>query len=202
MDRRDFLKTAALGGVLATTGLGLGQPRRAYSQAAAPPNILYILVDEMRFPTVFPQGVGSPAEFLRRFMPNTYSLWKAGVKFTQHYTAATACTPGRVGLATGLYSQQTWMLQTLKGGPDTTPSPPSVTDPPVLDPGFPTYGKLLRQAGYQTPYIGKWHLSPVQFANSLQPYGFDGMTKPDPTGANLQGSVGDPKDGYLKRSAQ
>ncbi len=196
MDRRDFLKGASASGL----GLALSQPHRTAAAAGSPPNILFILVDEMRFPTVFPEGVHSPEEFLRRFMPNTYSLWQDGVKFTQHFTAATACTPGRGVLVTGLYSQQSWMLQTLKGGPDTKPSPPFVIDPPVLDPGFPTYGKLLRQAGYQTPYIGKWHLSLVDFQNSLQPYGFDGMTKPDPTGANLQGSVGDPKDGYLSDS--
>lgn len=56
---------------------------------------------------------------------------------------------------------------------------------------------MLRKAGYQTPYIGKWHVSLEQLANPLEPYGFTGMTDPDPTGANLQGTVGDPNHGFL-----
>src|SRR5215469_1500665 len=121
MDRRGFLKAASAGGL----SLALSQPLRTEAAASGPPNILFILVDEMRFPTVFPKGVNSPAEFLRRFMPNTYFLYQNGVKFTQHFTASTACTPGRGVLVTGLYSQQTWMVQTLKGGPDTS-GPPEI----------------------------------------------------------------------------
>ena len=85
------------------------------------------------------------------------------------------------------------MLQTFKGSPTT-----KVSIPPVLDPAFPTYGKLLREAGYRTPYIGKWHVSiPRTEDHMLQAYGFEGFTEPDPSGANLQGSVGDAANGYL-----
>jgi hypothetical protein len=37
---------------------------------AARPNILFILVDELRFPSVFPRVVNNVGEFLHRFMPN------------------------------------------------------------------------------------------------------------------------------------
>jgi uncharacterized sulfatase len=57
------------------------------------------------------------------------------------------------------------------------------------EPAFPTYGKLLRDAGYQTPYIGKWHCS--FDTQRLNPYGFEGLVSPDPVGFNLQGTVGD-----------
>jgi len=189
MDRRDFLKKSSAGAL----GFSLSRPLdAAASRGATPPNILYIVVDEMRFPSVFPSGVNDAGQFLQAFMPNTYALWSNGVKFANHFTAGAACTPSRGALITGLYSQQTWMMQTLKGTPDT-----KISVPPVLDPVFPTYGKLLRKAGYQTPYIGKWHLSITRKAKELEPYGFDGMTHPDPTGANLQGSVGDHANGYL-----
>src|SRR5206468_2116638 len=77
-----------------------------------------------------------------------------GVKFAGHYTAGAACTPARGTIVTGLYTQQSWELATILDSPTTT-----VSAQPVLHRDYPTYGKLLRQAGYQTPYIGKWHLS-------------------------------------------
>jgi len=56
---------------------------------------------------VFPAGVNTPAAFFARFMPNTYGLWRRGVKFGGHYTAGVACTPARGTLISGLYTQQT-----------------------------------------------------------------------------------------------
>ncbi len=47
--------------------------------AGKQPNILFILVDEMRFPKVFPKGITTPDQFLQTFMPNTYKLWSNGV---------------------------------------------------------------------------------------------------------------------------
>lgn len=189
MDRRDFLKKASAGGI----GLALSQPMAKMANAIpAKPNILFIMVDQLRFPSVFPKGVKTVDQFLAKFMPHTYKLWKAGVKFGSHYGATTACSPSRASLITGLYSHQEWLLQTIKSGPNT-----KVSVTPSLDAGFPTYGKLLRQAGYQTPYLGKWHVSLEQLAKPLEPYGFDGLNGfPDPSGSNLQGAVGDHADGY------
>ena len=151
------------------------------------PNILFILCDEMRFPKVFPAGISSAAEFLETYMPNTYRLWKRGVKFSQHYSNANDCTPSRGAFVTGLYSHQSWLTTTIISGEDHASSP-------VLNHGFPTYGKLLRKAGYETPYIGKWHLS-IQRQNPNDPdagylsaFGFNGHMYPDPGGANMQGT--------------
>jgi arylsulfatase A-like enzyme len=158
------------------------------------PNILLVLVDELRFPSVFPEGVTDVAGFLQKFMPNVHRLWQRGVKFSRYYTAASACTPARGTLMTGLYSQQTWVCQTLVNGPHATKTPT-----PQLNTAFPTFGKLLRDAGYRTPYIGKWHLSLLDENKpgfGLDDYGFDGKTYPDPLGANLQGTYGDAEDGY------
>lgn len=194
MDRREFLKSAVAGGL----GMTLSQPLEAsaapgeHSGAATPPNILFILVDQMRFPSVFPNGIANVDQFLARFMPHTHSLWKKGVKFTRHYGASSACTPSRGVIVTGLYSQQNWIMQTLTGGPNA-----KFSISPVLDPTFPTYGKLLREAGYRTVYVGKWHLSLEQLKKPLEPYGFEALTQPDPTGANLQGAVGDEEHGFL-----
>jgi uncharacterized sulfatase len=187
MDRRTFLKNAtATGGALAAAGL-LGNQSKA--QAGPPPNILFILVDELRFWRVFPKGINNVGEFLQAFMPNTYqSLWAPGVKFAGQYTAGTACSPARGTLVTGLYTQQSWLLGTLFDVPTST-----VSEQPVLNRAYPTYGKLLQQAGYQTPYIGKWHLSVPQGETPapLSAYGFQGMTVPDAIGFNLEGTIGE-----------
>ncbi len=198
MDRRGFLKTAGLAAAGSAFSDGRGSARADASQTAAgqspdqvsgpKPNILFILVDELRYPSVFPAGINTVDEFLARFMPNVYSLWQSGVKFGRHYTAASACSPSRGVLISGLYSQQSWLLQTIKGGLGLKMTSPT----PQLNPAYPTYGKLLRAAGYQTPYVGKWHASiPSSNPSRLQVYGFNGLTYPDPDGANLQGSVGD-----------
>ena len=190
MERRDFLKSAGIAAAAGALGGADASAQASDAQAAPPdpvpgpqPNILFILVDEMRFPSVFPAGVTSVDDFLARYMPNLHSLWQRGVKFGRHYTAASACTPARGVLITGLYSQQSWLMQTL------TNEPGQVSVTPPLNPAYPTYGKLLRRAGYQTPYIGKWHVS-FEVLAGLEPYGFQGFTSPDPIGYNLQGAVG------------
>ena len=149
VDRRDFLKKSGAvvaGGLLADLGI-FEQAAGAARRTNGRPNIVFILVDEMRFPSVFPSGVRTPAEFLRRYMPNVFYLWQHGVKFESYYSSGNACSPARATIATGLYPHQQWLLAT------------RTTSGPALQPGFPTYGKLLRQFGYQTPYVGKWHLS-------------------------------------------
>jgi arylsulfatase A-like enzyme len=186
LSRRNMLKSsAALAATAAVSACGGGGGSSA--SASNKPNILFIMVDEMRFPKVFPTGVNTPAEYLQKFMPNVYRLWEAGVKFSNHQTAATACSPSRGVIITGLYSHQTWFGTTLVIVPGQT----SALSPP-LQPEFPTYGKLLREAGYVTPYVGKWHCSqPESGPDELNNYGFQGLTYPDPIANNLQGTYGD-----------
>lgn len=199
LSRRGFIggATATAAGI-AVAGTLLGRTLSSRSDGPTDkPNILVILVDEMRFPKVFPAGISTPDEFIRTFMPNTYRLWERGVKFSRHHSAANDCSPSRGVLTTGLYSQQTWFTKTLLNGPDA-----NFSESPALNPEFPTYGKLLREAGYQTPYIGKWHCSVPHkdprdpSGGVLEAYGFDGRTDPDPVGWNLQGTYGGPGDFY------
>jgi arylsulfatase A-like enzyme len=210
VNRRAFLLSTAGAGI---DGL-LTPDRRLHAEPGTHgrrvkdrPNILVMMVDQLRYPSVFPASIGSVDAFLAQFMPNLYNgIWQNGVKFANHYTAASPCSPARSALVTGLYTHQTWILQNLKP-PHVRPDrrrkkgsggKPGHRGPPSLNSGFPTFGKLLRQAGYHTPYIGKWHLSDVpQFPPRLEEYGFTGLTWPDPIGGNLHATVGEPGSAVL-----
>jgi arylsulfatase A-like enzyme len=175
-DRRAFLKQ----GLLAAGSLALGARRRPGGAGSGsrpprrmgkPPNILVILVDQLRTPVWWPSAAAPSA-----LTPNLLALRAGSVSFERHFTAANDCTPSRGALLTGLYSHQTGCL---------------ITGDSRLDPGFPTWGGLLRELGYATFWWGKWHLDPNPLA-SLEPYGFSGGTYPSPNGSPGQGAEVDP----------
>ena len=152
-------------------------PRRPTT--AGQPNILVILVDQMRAPCWL--GDGATDEGLP---PNVARIRSEGVTFLRHYTASNDCTPSRAALLTGLHTHQTGCM---------------ITGHSTLDPGFPTWGTMLRALGYQTHWYGKWHLTDGDSAWSarsgppaLARYGFAGGTFPSPNGAPGQGLRADP----------
>lgn len=199
IDRRTFIRRGLLAsGALLAGGAGLakllasGEPggspapqvqwRAAHPNVAAadaPPNILVVMVDQLRAPRWFPPGAVMDA-----LLPNIARLRTESVSFARHYTAANDCTPARSAFLTGLYPHQTGCL---------------ITGRSTLEPSFPTYGTLLREQGYTTAWYGKWHLTRGDnnwrrrgAGQSLEPYGFDGGTYPAPDGAPGQGLRADP----------
>ncbi len=138
-----------------------------------------IVVDQLRFPQWFGVGPGGPD-----LPPNLRRLRRGAVSFARHYTASNDCTPARATLLTGLYTHQTGCM---------------ITGGSTLDPGFPTWGSMLREHGYHTRWYGKWHLThgdnnwnPARGSRSLERYGFAGGTYPSPDGAPGQGWRVDP----------
>jgi arylsulfatase A-like enzyme len=175
-DRRTFIKRGLLAGAsLAAGTTGLPVPARARptggAQMRRAPNLLVILVDQLRAPAWVPASLQLDA-----LLPNLALLRRRSVSFERHYTASNDCSPSRGALLTGLYSHQTGCM---------------ITGRSKLNTGFPTWGGLLRDLGYQTTWWGKWHLNPHANA-SLEPYGFAGGTYPSPNGAPGQGVEMDP----------
>jgi arylsulfatase A-like enzyme len=154
-------------------------PGPGQSQRPARPNILVIVVDQLRFPQWFspsPAGLVLP--------PNLQRLREDSVSFARHYTASNDCTPARSALLTGLYTHQTGCM---------------ITGGSTLDPGFPTWGGMLREHGYRTSWFGKWHLThgdnhwnAFTGPRGLERYGFAGGVYPSPNGAPGQGWRVDP----------
>ncbi len=160
-------------------------PAGSAQQASSPgsysrrPNILVIMVDQMRTPCWFSAGPAAA-----RLMPNLAGLRDGAVSFDSHYTASNDCTPARSTMLTGLYTHQTGCM---------------ITGGSTLSHHFPTWGTMLREHGYQTSWYGKWHLthgdnhwSSPWNDGALERYGFSGGTYPSPDGGPGQGWEVDP----------
>jgi arylsulfatase A-like enzyme len=162
------------------------------------PNILLILVDQMRFPRyaygpdggLLPeikdivgfQGSVDDANPYRDYFPGFWSLRNNAVVLRQHTIASSACTPSRCTIFTGQYGTRTGVTQTdglFKNG-DAAGFPWLAAD------GIPTLGHWFRGAGYRTHYFGKWHVSNPP-DHSLQEYGFDNweLSWPEPHGSSI-----------------
>lgn len=110
------------------------------------PNILYIMADDLGYADLSCYGRKDYKT------PNLDKLSSEGLKFMQAYSAASLCTPTRVGLMTGRYParHQVGLRE---------PLAMTKKDSAIgLSPEQPTLPALLKNAGYETALIGKWHL--------------------------------------------
>jgi len=110
--------------------------------AATPPNIVFILADDLGWAELGCYG--------NRFneTPHLDRLARHGMRFTQAYAAAPVCSPYRAALLTGQYPARVGLTDYLR--PD--------TDRP-LSKEHVTVAEVLKRRGYATCMIGKWHLT-------------------------------------------
>ncbi|MFO8058503.1 MAG: sulfatase-like hydrolase/transferase [bacterium] len=147
MKRREFLQSAGLG----SAGLFLSRGARA----AERPNILFVLVDQERYP-LHDDPVARPQRD---------RLSETAVKFQNHYAVFPLCSPSRASLMTGRYPHEFGINANIYADEVI----------PELPRDVPNLGNVFADAGYQSAYFGKWHLSHhVKNRRTPKKYGFSG----------------------------
>jgi len=114
----------------------------AFAQPVRKPNVIFILVDDMGYADLSSYG----SKDIRT--PNIDRLAKEGVKLTQCYSNGPVCTPTRAAFITGRYQQRVGLEWAI--------------GPSIKEPGLPveetSIARMLKNNGYATALIGKWHL--------------------------------------------
>jgi N-acetylglucosamine-6-sulfatase len=186
MRRRD--RRAGLGGVAWGVALALwagaaggaeGPPPLERRPEAEPLNLVFILTDDHRYDAL--GFLGHP--FLET--PHLDALASRGVHFPNAFVTTSLCSPSRASILTGLYAHRHRVVD------NNQPIPPGTVF-------FPQY---LQQAGYETAFVGKWHMGDM--GDDPQP-GFDhwvsfagqGTYRPQGTRINVNGTRV-PQEGYI-----
>ena len=142
--REKAVTASASGQVIAATVLAglLAGPLSSATQPARP-DVLLIYTDDQGYGDVSALNPGS------RFQtPNLDRLVREGMAFTDAHSSDTVCTPSRYGLLTGRYSWRTRMKKGVMGAEGKG----------LIAEDRTTLASLLRDSGYRTAMVGKWHL--------------------------------------------
>lgn len=107
------------------------------------PNVIVILADDLGYGDV---SCYNPAGKIRT--PGIDRLAREGMRFTDAHTGSSVCTPTRYGLLTGRYAWRTRLQSGVLDG----------YSPALIEKGRMTVASMMREQGYKTACIGKWHL--------------------------------------------
>lgn len=146
LDRRSFLMAAGAGMLAAMTGRfakAQAAGNAAPAAASARPNVIIILADDMGYGDVScydPEHCKIPT-------PCIDQLARQGMRFTDAHTTSPVCSPSRYGLLTGRYHWRAGIRAALPKWHG-----------PAIPPQRLTMAQMLKDQGYHTACIGKWHL--------------------------------------------
>jgi len=143
--RRDFLKTAAL----ATAAFGVPNLNGCThsTDSGRPPNFIVIFCDDLGY-----GDLGCYGSQVHR-TPNVDRMATEGTRLTSFYSASGVCTPSRASLLTSCYPLRVNMHQDEIGRCVLLPVSQTGLNPDKI-----TIADILKQRGYATACIGKWHL--------------------------------------------
>ncbi|MFA5417293.1 MAG: arylsulfatase [Bacteroidales bacterium] len=113
------------------------------SMAQHHPNIIYILADDMGYGDI--QYLNKKSQIPT---PNLDRLCSEGMHFTEAHSGSAVSTPTRYGIVTGRYCFRSSLKKGVLGG----------FSRPLIEKERITAGHVLKQAGYETAIVGKWHL--------------------------------------------
>ena len=111
--------------------------------ADRPPNVVYVLADDLGYGDV---SCFNPAS--KVLTTRIDALAREGMRFTDAHSGSSVCTPTRYGLLTGRYAWRTRLKKGAMNG----------YSKPLIEPGRMTVADFLREKGYATACVGKWHL--------------------------------------------
>ena len=126
----------------ALPGSSKTKPKQPFAQPKLP-NIIYILSDDLGYGDI---TCNNPQSKIRT--PNIDRLAAAGVRFTDAHSTSGVCSPTRYSIITGRYCWRTEMKTGVLRG----------YGRPLIEKDRPTVATLLKDQGYTTAAIGKWHL--------------------------------------------
>ncbi|MFI4910182.1 MAG: sulfatase [Sedimentisphaeraceae bacterium JB056] len=152
MDRRFFLKLSF--GI--STGLAFAEnlpiTPTISNESARKPNVIIIYNDDQNFKDIACYGA-------KAYTPNQDKLAKQGIRFTRGYASTSICTPSRYSCLTGKYpsrcSHPTFLDQFPKG------IQTEVGFNTLLEYDRYNLASVMKEAGYSTGMVGKWHLSDI-----------------------------------------
>lgn len=107
------------------------------------PNIVYILADDMGYGDV--SCLNRHSRIRTRHLDR---LAEEGMVCTDAHASSAVCTPSRYSILTGRYNWRSWLKKSVTFG----------YSKPLIEEGRMTVATLLRDSGYRTACIGKWHL--------------------------------------------
>ena len=116
---------------------------RDHPEQILKPNIIYVLADDLGYGDISAFNEGGKIH-----TPNIDQLAEEGMMFTDAHTSSSVCTPTRYGILTGRYNWRSRLKSGVLTGKSDHLIPSNRT----------TVASLLKQNGYNTAFIGKWHL--------------------------------------------
>lgn len=141
LNRREFIKAVSI--TTAALALPGCQESLKTFDAGKKPNIVYILADDLGYGDISSLNPDSKIN-----TPNVDRLAACGMRFTDAHSGSAVCTPTRYGILTGRYSFRSRLKKGVLGG----------YSEPLIGNDRMTVASFLKQHGYNSACIGKWHL--------------------------------------------